>query len=154
MCGAAIAEEVTEDVFVQLWRHPEQFDPARGTLRTYLVTVAWGKAVNEVRTEGRRRRRERRGQDRAVRAGGDDIDVGLLERGPAALIADAVSSLPLVEREALAVALYGQCTYNQTAVILGQPEGTIKSRIRAGLRRLGSALGDVSIGRDAFVSIR
>ena len=70
------------------------------------------------------------------------------------MIADAISSLPLVEREALAVAFYGQCTYNQTAVILGQPEGTIKSRIRAGLRRLGSALGDVSIEHEAFVSVR
>lgn len=154
VCGGAMAEEVTQDVFVHLWRHPEKFDPARGTLGAYLATIARGKAVDAVRAERSRRRREERSDDWAGRAGADDVDLGLLVRERAAGVAEAISRLPPLEREALAIAFYGQCTYQQTAVILGQPEGTIKSRIRAGLRRLGDALVDSPMDLPALVPIR
>jgi RNA polymerase sigma factor (sigma-70 family) len=136
VCGPASAEDVAQDVFVQFWVHPGQFDPARGSLRSFLVTVAHRKALDAVRLEANRRAREKRSDWRAGTTTEREAEIDLR---------DALRRLPESERTALAVAFYADRSYRETAVMLGQPEGTTKTRIRVGLRRLAATLADPPI---------
>ncbi len=143
VCGPAFAAEVTQDVFVRLWAQPEKFDPARGSLRSFLLAMANGRAIDVVRSEIARRNREDRTSRFAPPACAES-DQELLERERSATIAGAVSELPPGERDAIVSAFYGERTYREAAEVLGEPEGTVKSRIRAGLRTLHAALGDLA----------
>ena len=135
----ALADEVTQDVFVDLWKRPERFDPGRGALRTFLLTSAHGKAVDIVRSESARRSREEKTARETV-AAGYDLDRYAWDLAVADRVKIAVGSLPGGERQAIELAYFDGRTYREVAEILGEPEGTIKSRIRSGLRRLKSAL--------------
>ena len=66
-----LAEEVAQEVFLRLWNHPEQFDPSRGSLRSYLLAQSHGRAVDMLRSEGARRRREERDLRRTAEGGYD-----------------------------------------------------------------------------------
>jgi RNA polymerase sigma-70 factor, ECF subfamily len=134
-----LADEVTQDVFLDLWRRPEVFDPGRGSLRTFLVTRAHGRAVDLVRAETARRSREQR--DAAGTAlGGYDLDHFVFDLATADKVNQAVASLPADERVAIEMAYFEGMTYREVATTLGAPEGTIKTRIRSGLQRLRAAL--------------
>jgi RNA polymerase sigma-70 factor, ECF subfamily len=135
----ALADEVTQDVFVDLWKRPERFDPARGALRTFLLTSAHGKAVDIVRSEASRRAREEKSSRETVEAG-YDIDRYAWDLAVADRVKIAVESLPGGERKAIELAYFDGRTYREVAEILGEPEGTVKSRIRSGLRRLKGLL--------------
>lgn len=141
VCGPGLASEVTQDVFTRLWTHPEKFDPARGSLRSFLLTSVNGRAVDAVRSESSRRRREARTATFPP-AATIETDYDVLEQERSARIADALSELPAPERDAIVSAFYGERTYREAARVLCEPEGTIKSRIRAGLATLRIALGD------------
>jgi len=139
VCGQHHALDVAQDVFVTLWRHPERFDIERGSLRSYLLTLAHHKAVDVLRSETARQRREVR-VDVADAPMTATVDDDLLRSASAARVRKAVGGLPAKEREALVIAFYDQRTYREAAAWLGEPEGTIKSRIRSGLQRLHPAL--------------
>ena len=143
VCGPALAAEVTQDVFVRLWAHPEKFDPTRGSLRSFLLAMTNGRAIDVVRSETSRRGREDR-TSRFAPAPDVESDQDLLEQERSATIARAIAELPPNERDAIVSAFYGERTYREAAQVLGVPEGTVKSRIRAGLRSLHAALGDLS----------
>ncbi|MEJ7584258.1 MAG: sigma-70 family RNA polymerase sigma factor [Acidimicrobiales bacterium] len=145
-CGDKSADDVTSEVFLRLWTHPEKFDASRGSLRSFLLTIGRHIAIDVIRSESSRRAREDRsgsGSD----ASPIEVDHELLQDEWSAHVAEALNDLPIREREAIATAFYGQCTYKEAALVLGEPEGTIKSRIRAGLSRLRiapAALSDLS----------
>lgn len=135
----AQAEEIVQEVFLRLWNAPERFDPSRGSLRSYLLTQTHGRAVDAIRSDTSRRRREDRDEQRATAAGYD------LEREVGDMIVEehvraAVAGLSPTEREAIELAYFGGHTYREVAVILNEPEGTIKARIRTGMVRLRSGL--------------
>jgi len=134
-----LADEVTQDVFLDLWRRPERFDEGRGSLRTFLVTRAHGKAVDLVRTETARRSREQRSVADTARAG-YDLDHYVFDLATADKVQGAVAALPADERVAIEMAYFEGMTYREVATMLGAPEGTIKSRIRSGLLRLRATL--------------
>jgi RNA polymerase sigma-70 factor (ECF subfamily) len=134
----SLAEEVVQDVFVALWNAPDRYDHARGSLRAYLVTVAYGRSVDLARSEGARRRREERearlaGRDES--GGAPPIDVATTHD-----VQQALEELRQDEREAIALAYFLGYSYREVAVELGVPEGTIKNRIRKGLSRLRDRL--------------
>jgi len=142
ICGPDHAADVAHDVFDALWRHPEVFDPGRGSLRAFLTAVAWHKAVDVVRHEtALRAREERTGTWQPPVC--VPVDDSLLRDETATRIRAALHDLPPTEREAIATAFYGGCSYRQVAARLGEPEGTVKSRIRSGLRRLRPHLADL-----------
>jgi RNA polymerase sigma-70 factor (ECF subfamily) len=133
-----LAEEVTQDVFVDLWKRPERFDPERGALRTFLLTRAHGKAVDLIRSEAARSAREEKSARETV-ASGYDLDRYAWDLAVADRVKLALDSLP-VERRAIEMAYFDGKTYREVASTLGEPEGTIKSRIRTGLRRFREAM--------------
>lgn len=141
----SLAEEVVQEVFLRLWNNPEKFDPDRGTLRSYLLAQCHGRSVDLLRSESSRRRREERDLRRNAEAG-YDIEREVWDLTVADQVKDAITELPEQERQAIALAYLGGHTYREVATLLDQPEGTVKSRIRAGLRRLRENLADTGLG--------
>lgn len=129
------AEEVTQEVFLDLWRNPEKFDAQRGTLRSYLLARTHGKSVDVVRAEEARKRREER-TTRETATAAYDIDREVWDMTVAEQVKDALGALPDDLRRPIELAYFGGRTYQEVAAMLDQPEGTIKSRIRSGLGRL------------------
>jgi RNA polymerase sigma-70 factor, ECF subfamily len=137
--STTLADEVTQEVFVDLWRDPERFDPGRGALRTFLMTKAHSRAIDVLRSESARRVREER-TVRETATAGYDIEHHAWDLAVADTVKQAVDTLPLDERKAIEMAYFGGHTYREVASLLGEPEGTVKSRIRSGLRRLRTSL--------------
>jgi RNA polymerase sigma-70 factor (ECF subfamily) len=135
---ARAAEDVSQDVFVGLWERPAVFDPERGSLRTWLGTLAHRRAVDYVRREEARRRRAERDAARAASA--PDVDELATALVAAERVRAALERLPPEQRRAIELAYFGGRTYRQVAEVLGIPEGTAKSRLRLGLRRIADAL--------------
>jgi RNA polymerase sigma-70 factor (ECF subfamily) len=140
-----LAEEVVQEVFLRLWDQPEKFDSERGTLRAYLLAHCHGRSVDLLRAETSRRRREERDVQRAAEAG-YDLEHEVWDLTVAERVKGAVQSLPETERRAIELAYFGGHTYREVAVMLDEPEGTVKSRIRSGLRRMRDELVDVGSG--------
>ena len=141
VADATLAEEVAQDVFVALWRRPGAFDPARGSLKTFLATLARNKAVDLVRKEqGVRRTKDVLVAEFATSVSsyelGDEFETN-------AELRDALGVIPDTQREAIALAYFGGRTYREVASELSVPEGTVKTRMRDGLAKLRVALTHV-----------
>jgi RNA polymerase sigma-70 factor (ECF subfamily) len=132
------AEDVSQDVFVSFWERPAAFDPARGSLRTWLGTLTHRRAVDHVRREEARRRRAEREASRAIAA--PDVEEMATALLTAERVRAALEMLPTEQRRAVHLAYFGGKTYRQVAETLGIPEGTAKSRLRLGLRRIAATL--------------
>ena len=134
----AAAEDVTQDVFVSVWERPEAFDPERGSMRSYIGTLAHRRAVDWVRREeSRRRRAEAAGREPGLPPDVEEAATALIM---AERVRVAVDSLPDDQRVAVQLAYFGGRTYRQVADDLGLAEGTAKARLRVGLRRLAREL--------------
>ena len=140
-----LAEEVLQEVFLRLWNAPERFDSERGSLRAYLLAQTHGRAVDLLRSETSRRRREER-EARESPSFGDDIEREVIDLTVSEKVKEIVARLPTDERQAIELAYFGGHTYRQVAVLLQAPEGTVKSRIRSGLRRLRKDLAEAGVG--------
>ena len=127
------AEEVTQEVFLRLWHQPERFDAERGSLRSYLLAQTHGRSVDLIRADVARRRREER-DAREAAEGGYDVDREVWDMALADHVRRALEVLQPGEREAIELAYFGGRTYREVADALGEPEGTVKSRIRSGLK--------------------
>lgn len=137
---AHLAEDVCQTVFVELWSRPGRFDPERGGLRPWLVAQAHSRAVDAVRSESARRRR----QERAARMGAAPTSAEVEATVHGAALAEevrrAVDQLPADQRDPIMLAYFGGHSYAETATLLAAPEGTVKSRIRRGLEGLRRVL--------------
>jgi RNA polymerase sigma-70 factor (ECF subfamily) len=145
LSDVSLAEEVVQEVFLRLWNTPEKFDPGRGSLRSYLLAQCHGRSVDLIRAESSRRKRE----DRDVRQtaeSGYDVAHEVWDMAVADQVRAALVQLPDRERRPIELAYLGGCTYREVAVMLDEPEGTVKSRIRSGLKRLRVDLADSGIG--------
>jgi RNA polymerase sigma factor (sigma-70 family) len=135
---ARAAEDVSQDVFVAVWERAGAFDPDRGSLRTWLGTLAHRRAVDHVRREEARRRRAIRAAARPVST--PDVEEMALALVTAERVRSALETLPDEQRRAIQLAYFGGKTYRQVAEVLGIPEGTAKSRLRLGLRRVADVI--------------
>ncbi|HKR67817.1 MAG TPA: ECF RNA polymerase sigma factor SigK [Streptosporangiaceae bacterium] len=135
----SLAEEVMQEVLLDVWRLASRFDPSKGSGQSWVMTLAHRRAVDRVRSERSHATRELR----AARADIDYDDV--TEAVEASLEAERVqrclSSLTRLQRECVNMAYYGGYTYAEVAELLGVPSGTVKTRMRDGLIRLRDCLG-------------
>ena len=135
------SEEVTQEVFVELWRTASRFDQERGTARAWIMTCAHRRAVDRVRSAERAARRDdlaaRRDQGRPYDEVAEQVEAGL-EREHVRRGLDALTEL---QREAVVLAYYGGYTHREISELLGVPPGTVKTRLRDGLIRLRDHLG-------------
>jgi RNA polymerase sigma-70 factor (ECF subfamily) len=129
------AEEITQEVFLDLWQHPEKFDAQRGTLRSFLLARTHGKSVDFIRSEMARKRREDR-TTRETATAGYDLEHQVWDMAVAEQVKEALEALPEELRQPIELAYFGGHTYREVADMLGAPEGTVKSRIRVGLGKL------------------
>lgn len=139
----AMAEEVTQEVLLELWRTAPRYDATRGRVATWATTVAHRRAVDRVRSEQASRDRAERLTAHAeeVAAGPSGVVLGQLE---AEQVRRALQQLTPTQRDAITLAYYGGHTYREVAVLLDVPEGTVKTRIRDGIIRLRDHLGVLS----------
>jgi len=135
----AQSEEIVQEVFLRLWNEPDRFDPDRGSLRSFLLAQTHGRSVDSLRSNMSRRRREDRDAFMAADAG-YDLDREVWDMTLATQVRTALGDLQEGERAAIEMAYFGGLTYREVAEQLGEAEGTVKSRIRVGLKRLRSNL--------------
>jgi RNA polymerase sigma-70 factor, ECF subfamily len=136
----ALADDIVQDTFVSFWKSPEKYDADRGPLRTFLLTIAHRRAVDMVRSEAARTRRELRPPD----PDHFDLEEEVWSRSLSEEVRAALLELNEGERTAIGMAYYGGFSYVEVARRLGAPEGTVKSRIRSGMKKLASSLEGVS----------
>jgi RNA polymerase sigma-70 factor (ECF subfamily) len=133
------AEDVTQEVFLRLWNQPDRFDSSRGSLRSFLLAQSHARAVDAIRSLNSRRAREARDSHRTATAE-YDMQHEVWDLALADQVANALGGLPDEERRVIELAYYEGHTYVEVAELLGQPEGTVKSRIRNGMRRMRASL--------------
>lgn len=138
----AQAEEVTQEVMVELWRTAARFDPERGSVRTWAATLAHRRAVDRVRSAQAARQREEADQLRSgsLTSSTDEVAEGLEAEEERTQLVVALRSLTDTQRESIRLAYFGGHAYREVATILDAPEGTVKTRIRDGLTKLRSIM--------------
>jgi RNA polymerase sigma-70 factor (ECF subfamily) len=137
----AQAEEVTQEVFLEIWRTATRFDPSRGRAMTWVMTMAHARAVDRVRAA-------QASADRDVKVGQRDYDTAYDEVAEAVearleqvQVRRCLGGLTDLQRESVTLAYYGGYTYNQVAELLSVPLGTVKTRLRDGLIRMRDCMG-------------
>ena len=143
LADEALADDVVQEVFLSLWRDAGRFDPGRGTVATYVLSMTHHRAVDVVRREENLRRR--RTTDAVLefepdRQPGVEAEAEAAERRTR--IRAALAELPEAQRTALALAYFGGYTQREVASLVGAPLGTVKTRMAAGMRKLKEALED------------
>jgi RNA polymerase sigma-70 factor (ECF subfamily) len=140
-----LCDEVVQDVFIAVWRHAHEYDPARGGVGVWLRSVARHKLIDLLRREER------------IHGNAGEIPRELPARGPSVhdmaavgvereRILVALAGLPEIQRAAIELAFWGGMSHTQVAARLGIPLGTAKTRIRTGLRRLRVDLAENGLG--------
>lgn len=131
-----LAEDVVQEVFIDLFERPETFDASRGALRSLLLTMTHRRCVDRIRSEESRRRREERhhtGSTSTPDAHVEDQIVALIDAETAR---SAMSKLNEAEAEIVSLCYFGGRSQAEVARMLDIPEGTVKSRLRSGLAKL------------------
>jgi len=131
------AEELTVDVFHDIWRRAGSYHPAEGTVLGWVMSQARSHAIDRVRLQQREKRIDP-GADASCATADSYAELVIDDQSLA--VPQAVKLLTSTEREAIETAYFAELTYAQTAARLNQPFGTIKTRIRSGLAKLREAL--------------
>ncbi len=135
LCDTAAAEDVMQEVFMRLWRSPETFDSSRGSLGPWLAVIARNRAIDVLR-----KRHPETDIEEVVVSVEPDM-AGEAERARAMeKVRGALSAMPPAQRSALEMAYFEGLTHTEIAAKTGEPLGTIKTRIRAGLVALRKAV--------------
>lgn len=141
-----LAQDATQEIFVRLWRRPEAFVPERGRFLSWLMSVARNRAVDDLRARGRRQHRESPGDEDTLVALPDRAAVDPLHAAQVAeqqrRVRAALAELPPGQRTALELAYFGGLTQQEIAARLGEPLGTIKTRIRLAMQKLRQSLAE------------
>jgi RNA polymerase sigma-70 factor (ECF subfamily) len=134
------AEELTLDVFHDVWRRASRYDASAGTVVAWIMNQARSRAIDRLRFEGRKKRvNPDSGDPLLEEAARRSAEAPAFDEGR--LLRNALSVLTADERIAIETAFFSELTYAEAAARLDQPVGTIKTRIRSGLAKLRHALG-------------
>jgi RNA polymerase sigma-70 factor, ECF subfamily len=135
------AEEVTLDVFYDVWRKASTYDPANGSVVGWIMNQARSRAIDRLRFDQRKKRVNTYPHELRPTTDIVDPQQACLFEEQGRLLRDALNVLTTEERNAIETAFFSELTYEQTASQLNQPPGTVKTRIRSGLGKLRDALG-------------
>jgi RNA polymerase sigma-70 factor (ECF subfamily) len=134
-----LAEDITQEVFLRIWRHPDRYVSQRGRFVPWLLSVTRNGAVDQVRSRGRRRRHELVSeQPEREPPTGDGHDPALMAElaDERQRIRRALANLPAEQRQTIEMAYFGGYTQQEIAALLSEPLGTVKTRIRLGMQKL------------------
>ena len=138
--NGSAAQDVVQDVFVELWSHPGRYDPAAGSLRTYLIVLARHRAVDQLRSELRRVARQERHYRLTPPEPPGTASDEVMAAETASVVRAAVQLLPDGQRRVVELAYFEGLTCREVARTMGIPEGTAKSRLRLAMAKLESVL--------------
>jgi RNA polymerase sigma-70 factor (ECF subfamily) len=143
------AQEVVQEVFLAVWREAGRFDPARGSVASWLFAMGRHKAIDLVRKEARVWRRAAPETELETHEARDDVAGEAWANIRREQMLDAIGRLPEAQRTCVELAFLSGLTHTEVAERLGIPLGTAKTRIRSGLLRLRELLGDSLGDREA-----
>lgn len=126
---SSVAEDVVQELFVRVWESPNAYQPARGSVKTWLVTTARSRSIDALRKQRTRNRIQER-------AGEDQPDYSLPPRRASSTVGRAVEGLPEDQRRVIELAYFEGLTQAEISEQLKMPLGTTKSRLRLGLSKL------------------
>jgi RNA polymerase sigma-70 factor, ECF subfamily len=137
------AEDVTQDAFLSLWRSGARYDRARGSVRTWVLGIVHHRAIDALRraTVHDRRRASDEGIEERFEAR-ERTDVEAARREEAGSVRSALSSLPADQSQVIELAYFGGFTHTEIADMLDAPVGTVKGRMRLGLKKMRAQLGE------------
>lgn len=142
-----LAEDVVQEVFLRLWRQPASFDPGRGRFISWLMSVTRNRALDELRRVSRRNRSEDAEEDDsspldalATTDRMDDPALGVELQEQRDAVRMAMTRLPPEQRRAIELAYFSGLTQAEISDVTGDPLGTVKTRIRLGMRKLRDSL--------------
>ena len=135
------AEEVTVDLYHDVWRRASTYDAAGGSVVGWIMNQARSRAIDRLRFEQRKKRVSTSADNPLPGPAPDDPRESLATREEARRLREALSLLTPDERQAIETAFFSEMTYPEVATRLNQPLGTIKTRVRSGLGKLRNALG-------------
>ena len=137
------AEDVTQDAFLSLWRSGARYDRARGSVRTWVLGIVHHRAIDALRraTVHDRRRAGDEGMEERFEAP-ERTDVEAARREEAGTVRSALSTLPADQCQVIELAYFGGFTHTEIAEMLEAPVGTIKGRMRLGLKKMRAQLGE------------
>jgi RNA polymerase sigma-70 factor (ECF subfamily) len=146
---AQLAEDVVQEVFLRLWRQPASFDPGRGRFISWLMSVTRNRALDELRRVSRRGRSEDQEEGEsspldsvATTDRMDDPALGAELREQREAVRMAMTRLPPEQRRAIELAYFSGLSQTEISDVTGDPLGTVKTRIRLGMRKLREALDE------------
>jgi RNA polymerase sigma-70 factor, ECF subfamily len=137
------AEDVTQDAFLSLWRSGARYDRARGSVRTWVLGIVHHRAIDALRraTVHDRRRAGDEGIEERFEAP-ERTDVAVARREEAGTVRGALETLPSDQCQVIELAYFGGFTHTEIAEMLDAPVGTIKGRMRLGLKKMRAQLGE------------
>jgi RNA polymerase sigma-70 factor, ECF subfamily len=146
MCGRrGAAEDVVQEAFLSLWRSGARYDPARGSVRSWILGVVRNRTIDSFRRETVRTGRDIQADETVANLpAADDVAAEAERRADAGQVRTALRDLPDDQRRVIELAYFGGFTHSQIAEMLQLPAGTVKGRMRLGLMKLRIALGDPS----------
>jgi RNA polymerase sigma-70 factor (ECF subfamily) len=148
---ASSAEEVVQDAFLRVWRQAATYDPGRGNVRGWITSIVHHRAIDLLRGKAGRQRQEVAIDDVERTLAGGDVWTQVAQTLDREQVLAAVGSLPVDQRRAVELAYFQGLTHQEIADSTGVPLGTVKSRLRLGLRKLYEAMaaGSVTDKRNA-----
>jgi RNA polymerase sigma-70 factor (ECF subfamily) len=137
------AEDVTQDAFLSLWRSGARYDRARGSVRTWVLGIVHHRAIDALRraTVHDRRRASDEGIEERFEAR-ERTEVEAARREEAGTVRGALSALPADQSQVIELAYFGGFTHTEIADMLDAPVGTVKGRMRLGLKKMKAQLGE------------
>jgi len=144
MCGRrAAAEDIVQEAFLSLWRSGSGYDPRRGSVRSWVLSVVHNRAIDGMRRTGSKAGRDVPDDGIAERLPARDAtDAEVLRRDDARQVRTALDELPTDQRRVIELAYFGGFTHSEIAEMLGLPPGTVKGRMRLGLNKMRYVLGE------------
>ena len=141
---SAQSEEVTQEIFLEVWQNAKRYDPAKGSATTWILTMSHRRAVDRIRSSQSTRDRDTRIGFRDMETEYDSVSESVEIRVEHERVGQALLRLTELQRQAVTLAYYGGYSHSEVAEMLKVPIGTVKTRLRDGMIRLRDELGVAS----------